>query len=87
MAFVAILPYSTRIELVLFLSCQTVNPWCMVTLLVILSEYVKDVQEIYQVLLTPSSEATAYEIVECLYCISTFLLMFKRQYLAASWNG
>ncbi len=70
---------------------QTPNPWCMITLLIILSEFVRDIEAIFHVLLTaPSSQCRAYELTECMYCVATFLLSFKQHtdhVLGDVWNG
>ncbi|XP_070559585.1 F-box DNA helicase 1-like [Ptychodera flava] len=49
------------------------NPWCLITMLVVLSETVKDVQQIIQCILNSSSTTLASNVIECLYCIATFL--------------
>ena len=47
--------------------------------MVIISEFVKDIQEITECLLGPHSQCTAMEVIDCLYCIATFLLEFKER--------
>ncbi|CAG2256050.1 FBXO18 [Mytilus edulis] len=63
------------------------NPWCCITVLVIISQTVYDIQEILQCLLVPSSQCTSIELLECLYCIATFLYAFKTVKSDDVWNG
>ncbi|XP_071160751.1 F-box DNA helicase 1-like [Mytilus edulis] len=63
------------------------NPWCCITVLVIISQTVYDIQEIIQCLLVPTSQCTSIELLECLYCIATFLYAFKTVKSDEVWNG
>ncbi|XP_063411991.1 F-box DNA helicase 1-like [Mytilus trossulus] len=63
------------------------NPWCCITVLVIISQTVYDIQEIIQCLLIPTSHCTSIELLECLYCIATFLYAFKTVKSDDVWNG
>lgn len=66
---------------------QEPNPWCVITLLVILSDSVYDIQEIIHCLTGSHSQCTAVEVLESLYCIGTFLYAFKLAKKADVWNG
>ncbi|KAJ8302398.1 hypothetical protein KUTeg_021385 [Tegillarca granosa] len=64
-----------------------VNPWCLITTLVIISETVEDIQKIIQCLSVSDSQCTSKEMLECLYCICSFLLAFKMSKGQDVWNG
>ncbi|XP_077977682.1 F-box DNA helicase 1-like [Glandiceps talaboti] len=49
------------------------NPWCVIAMIVVLSETVKDIQLILQLLLNNSTTTLASDVIECLYCVATFL--------------
>ncbi|XP_052779694.1 F-box DNA helicase 1-like [Mya arenaria] len=63
------------------------NPWSVIALLVILAPDVYEIQEIMSCLSIPTSQCTAMEIIECLYCIACFLFAFKLAKRADVWNG
>jgi len=56
---------------------QVVSSWCVVVVLILLGESVKDVSEILHCLLGCRSQCTAEELLDCLYCIASFLFVFK----------
>ena len=62
-------------------------PWCVITVLVIVSGEVYTIQEVIRCLTVSSSQCTATEIIECLYCVATFLYAFKLARRADVWNG
>ncbi|XP_064633360.1 F-box DNA helicase 1-like [Lineus longissimus] len=66
---------------------EELNPWCVVAVLVTLSEDVCDIQNIIRNLLAPLSQCTAIEVLECLYCIATFLFAFTLVRRHAVWHG
>nr|XP_006820807.1 PREDICTED: F-box only protein 18-like [Saccoglossus kowalevskii] len=49
------------------------SPWSLIGMLVILSEKVKDIQQILHGLLHNTTTTLAMDLIECLYCIATFL--------------
>ena len=59
----------------------------MVTLLVILSEFVSDIQDVFTALLAPQSQCLASEVTECMYAIATFLLAFRNVKYSDVWTG
>ena len=59
----------------------------MVTVLVMLAEYVRDIEAIFKVLLSPASQCLASEVTECLYAIATFLFMFRSIKYSDVWTG
>ncbi|XP_053378014.1 F-box DNA helicase 1-like [Mercenaria mercenaria] len=63
------------------------NPWSVITILVIVAHNVYEVQEIIRCLSVSSSQCTSKEIIECLYCIATFLYAFKLAKPCDVWNG
>ncbi|XP_052213566.1 F-box DNA helicase 1-like isoform X20 [Dreissena polymorpha] len=63
------------------------NPWCVISLLVILAHSVEEIQEIIGCLSCSVSQCTSLEILECLYCISTFLFAFKLAQKGQIWSG
>ncbi|XP_060587800.1 F-box DNA helicase 1-like, partial [Ruditapes philippinarum] len=63
------------------------NPWSVITILVLVAHNVYDIQEIIQCLSVSSSQCTSKEIIECLYCIATFLFAFKLAKPCDVWNG
>ncbi|XP_076335826.1 F-box DNA helicase 1-like isoform X3 [Tachypleus tridentatus] len=56
------------------------NLWSIITTLTVISETVWDVYNIIQYLLHPKSQCTVPDVLECLYCIGSFLLHFKNKY-------
>lgn len=65
---------------------QIPNPWCLVTVLVILAKSVADVSEILTCLLGCRAKCRAEELMDCLYCIASFLLVFKKYYPTDIWT-
>ena len=65
---------------------QVVSSWCVVVVLVLLAESVKDVSEILQCLLGCQSQCTAEELIDCLYCIAAFLFAFKSLRITDIWT-
>jgi len=65
---------------------QVVSSWCVVVVLVLLAESVKDVSEILHCLLGCRSQCTAEELVDCLYCIASFLYVFRTLRMTDVWN-
>ncbi|XP_013400415.1 F-box DNA helicase 1-like isoform X2 [Lingula anatina] len=63
------------------------NPWSLITMLVIISETVHDIEEVIECLLCAHSQCTANEVVECLYHIAVILLAFKKNFSTGPWNG
>ncbi|CAH1782586.1 unnamed protein product [Owenia fusiformis] len=63
------------------------NPWCMIALLVVLSENVQDCQEIIKCLLSKDSQCSLMELLDCLYCILAFLYTFKAVQYNEPWTG
>jgi len=54
-----------------------VSSWCVIAVIVLLAESVKDISEILHCLLGCRSQCTAEELLDCFYCIASFLLCFK----------
>lgn len=63
------------------------NPWSVITVLVIVAHNVYEIQEIIQCLSVSWSQCTSKEIIECLYCIASFLYAFKLAKSADVWNS
>ncbi|KAL5013331.1 hypothetical protein ScPMuIL_007601 [Solemya velum] len=63
------------------------NVWSVITTLVIVSHHVHDIQEAIACLSVGTSQCTSMEIIECLYCIATFLYAFKLIKNNDVWNG
>lgn len=63
------------------------NPWSVIAILVIVAHNVYEIQELIQCLSVSSSQCTSKEIIECLYCIATFLYAFKLAKPCDVWNG
>ncbi|KAK3581277.1 hypothetical protein CHS0354_033010 [Potamilus streckersoni] len=63
------------------------NPWSLIATLVVISHSVWDIQEIIRCLSCPASQCRSVEVVECLYCIATFLYAFKLVKTSDVWNG
>lgn len=56
------------------------NPWSVVAALIIISKTVWDVYSILQLLLHSKSQCPVPDVLECMYCIATFLFHFKQTY-------
>ena len=56
------------------------NPWCLIAALTILAENVGDVSLIIKYLLNPLATCSAVDVIECLYCVATFLLLLQRRH-------
>lgn len=54
-------------------SCESQNPWCVTTTIVLISEEVKDVSDIFRHLLNRDSHSSVVDVLEALYCIASFL--------------
>jgi len=65
---------------------EVVSSWCVVAVLILLAESVKDITEILQCLLGCRSQCTAEELLDCLYCIASFLLAFKTLRMNDIWT-
>ncbi|XP_067118337.1 F-box DNA helicase 1-like [Centruroides vittatus] len=59
---------------------KELNPWCVVTALIITSKTIWDIYNILKVLLNCKSQCPVPDVLECLYCIGTFLFYFKIAY-------
>ncbi|XP_023214924.1 F-box DNA helicase 1-like [Centruroides sculpturatus] len=59
---------------------KELNPWCVVTALIITSKTIWDIYNILKVLLNCKSQCPVPDVLECLYCIGTFLFYFKLAY-------
>ncbi|XP_048257505.1 F-box DNA helicase 1-like [Haliotis rufescens] len=66
---------------------EEANPWCVVTALVVILDSVGDVQAIIEALMVSHSQCTSMEVLECLYCIATFLYTFRLLAGADVWSG
>jgi len=58
----------------------------VVVMLVLLAESVNDISEILHCLLGCRSQCTAEELIDCLYCIASFLLVFKTLRMTDIWT-
>jgi len=58
----------------------------VVVVLVLLAESVKDVSEILHCLLSCQSQCIAEELLDCLYCIASFLFVFKTLRMTDIWT-
>nr|KAG5711393.1 hypothetical protein BaRGS_025820 [Batillaria attramentaria] len=56
---------------------QEPNPWCLVCALVLVAATVEDVSLCLQLLTSAHSHLLSTEVLECMYCIATFLLAFR----------
>ena len=65
---------------------QSPNPWCVMTILIIVSHDVADIQELIGCLTVSVSRCTALEVIESLYCIATLLYAFKLAKKHDVWN-
>ncbi|XP_046561865.1 F-box DNA helicase 1-like [Haliotis rubra] len=66
---------------------EEANPWCVVTALVVISDSLADIQAIIEALTVSLSQCTSMEVLECLYCIATFLYTFRLKAGADVWSG
>ena len=64
-------------ECEILLLFQTANPWSLITTLCVIADSVNDITEVIRCLLAGETYIMAIDVVECLYCVATFLLCFK----------
>lgn len=69
------------------ISHQELNPWSVITCLVIVADSVLDIQRVIRGLTCPSSDCTTQEVLECLYRLATFLQIFKQLWPHGPWHG
>ncbi|KAK7101829.1 hypothetical protein V1264_020153 [Littorina saxatilis] len=62
------------------------NPWSLMCAMVMVAATVQDLHTTLKLLMSPRSHLMCLEVLECFYCIATFLLAFKMIHLPPMGN-
>lgn len=70
--------YPLAVALLKMQNCRDLNPWGLICAFVFVASKVQDLSYVLHLLTSARSHLLCMEVLECFYCIVTFLLAFKR---------